>query len=84
MLFWDYSSLFYDLSSGPLGFLIGLRPGPFPTLLHVRPGLQRCCIGLLQGVLISWAHGVVVSNPLSMREALGSSPSVSMFIRGPK
>ena len=24
-----------------------------------------------------WAHGVVVSHPLSMREALGSIPSVS-------
>ena len=28
--------------------------------------------------VISWAHGVVVSHPLSMREALGSIPSVSM------
>ena len=26
-----------------------------------------------------WAHGVVVSHPLSMREALGSIPSVSIF-----
>jgi hypothetical protein len=26
-----------------------------------------------------WAHGVVVSHPLSMREALGSIPSVSTF-----
>ena len=25
-----------------------------------------------------WAHGVVVSHPLSMREALGSIPSVSI------
>ncbi len=29
---------------------------------------------------ITWAHGVVVSHPLSMREALGSIPSVSMSI----
>ena len=27
-----------------------------------------------------WAHGVVVSHPLSMREALGSIPSVSTFV----
>ena len=27
----------------------------------------------------NWAHGVVVSHPLSMREALGSIPSVSIF-----
>ena len=26
------------------------------------------------------AHGVVVSHPLSMREALGSIPSVSIFV----
>ena len=26
------------------------------------------------------AHGVVVSHPLSMREALGSIPSVSIFL----
>ena len=32
--------------------------------------------------LISRARGVVVSHPLSMREALGSIPSVSMC--GPK
>ena len=28
---------------------------------------------------IIWAHGVVVSHPLSMREALGSIPSVSIW-----
>jgi hypothetical protein len=28
------------------------------------------------------AHGVVVSHPLSMREALGSIPSVSKFCLG--
>ena len=27
-----------------------------------------------------WAHGVVVSHPLSMREALGSIPSVSICV----
>ena len=31
-------------------------------------------------ISIIWAHGVVVSNPLSMREALGSILSVSMLI----
>ena len=30
----------------------------------------------------TWAHGVVVSHPLSMREALGSIPSVSKFCLG--
>ena len=29
--------------------------------------------------IINRAHGVVVSHPLSMREALGSIPSVSIF-----
>ena len=28
---------------------------------------------------VNGAHGVVVSHPLSMREALGSIPSVSIF-----
>ena len=27
-----------------------------------------------------WAHGVVVSHPLRMRKALGSNPSVSIFL----
>ena len=31
---------------------------------------------------ITWAHGVVVSHPLSMREALGSIPSVSNVFYG--
>ena len=30
-----------------------------------------------------WAHGVVVSTPLSMREVLGSIPSVSTLRREP-
>ena len=30
----------------------------------------------------NWAHGVVVSHPLSMREALGSIPSVSILLLG--
>ena len=29
---------------------------------------------------VNGAHGVVVSHPLSMREALGSIPSVSIFV----
>ena len=29
---------------------------------------------------LTWAHGVVVSHPLSMWEALGSIPSVSMVL----
>ena len=40
-------------------------------------------LGLIDGVhginLQSWACGVVVPHPLSMREALGSIPSVSTF-----
>ena len=28
-------------------------------------------------IMFEWAHGVAVSHPLSMREALGSIPSVS-------
>ena len=35
------------------------------------------CFGLLCKYSCSRAHGVVVSHPLSMREALGSIPSVS-------
>ena len=34
------------------------------------------CNMMLEG---AWAHGVVVSNPLSMREAPGSIPGVSIF-----
>ena len=37
------------------------------------------CIVLIK-IIISRAHGVVVSHPLSMREALGSIPSVSILI----
>ena len=34
----------------------------------------------MKGIATSiWAHGVVVSHPLSMREALGSIPSVSIL-----
>ena len=32
-----------------------------------------------QALHLSWAHGVVASHPLSMQEALGSIPSVSML-----
>ena len=39
-------------------------------------------VGWLVGFVVvdqvQWAHGVVVSHPLSMREALGSIPSVSI------
>ena len=34
---------------------------------------------IINSGFINWAHGVVVSHPLSMREALGSIPSVSTF-----
>ena len=36
------------------------------------------CNELLRMGSNQWAHGVVVSHPLSMREALGSIPSVSI------
>ena len=32
------------------------------------------------GIHCQWAHGVVVSHPLSIREALGSIPNVAIFI----
>ena len=42
--------------------------------------LVRSNCSVLKGIATNiWAHGVVVSHPLSMREALGSIPSVSTF-----
>ena len=46
-------------------------PAPPPNWC-VRQGHQQ----QLQCPATNWAHGVVVSHPLSMREALGSIPSV--------
>ena len=40
---------------------------------------ERAIFGIIHSVVLSRAHGVVVSHPLSMREALGSIPSVSIF-----
>ena len=37
-------------------------------------------LGLVCTFFVHGAHGVVVSHPLSMREALGSIPSVSIFL----
>merc|ERR1739837_17699 len=41
--------------------------------------LQTCAVIVDVRVRQPWARGVVVSHPLSMREALGSIPSVSSF-----
>ena len=43
-------------------------------ILRARNFLSASC-----ACWLNWAHGVVVSHPLSMREALGSIPSVSTF-----
>ena len=42
--------------------------------------LVRLVLYLHNQVDINWAHGVVVSHPPRMREALGSNPSVSMHV----
>ena len=41
--------------------------------------IRQCCPIACSCKHCNWAHGVVVSHPLSMREALGSIPSVSTF-----
>ena len=56
------------------------RPASRPGDARRRPGAPRKHPKLP----ISGAHGVVASHPLSMREALGSIPSVSMHSRGQK
>ena len=48
--------------------------------LSCSMGLQHTAAAGLAGIIISRAHGVVVSHPLSMREALGSIPSVSIVL----
>ena len=45
---------------------------------------ERASFGSIHSVVDSRAHGVVVSHPLSMREALGSIPSVSMLRDTPR
>ena len=47
-----------------------------PMSVHTRGGSRQS--NAVQ-TFARWAHGVVVSHPLSMREALGSIPSVSIF-----
>ena len=49
-------------------------------LLCLAP--QRSLMPASSCMTSHWAHGVVVSHPLSMREALGSIPSVSIFAAG--
>ena len=43
------------------------------------PSCRRVLLMNTDGTQYAGAHGVVVSHPLSMREALGSIPSVSML-----
>ena len=47
-----------------------------PMSVHTRGGSRQSNAAQ---TFARWAHGVVVSHPLSMREALGSIPSVSIF-----
>ena len=46
----------------------------------MRPSHGNIVPIMCHGFNLNWAHGVVVSHPLSMREALGSIPSVSICI----
>ena len=46
-----------------------------PMSVHTRGGSRQSNAAQ---TFARWAHGVVVSHPLSMREALGSIPSVSI------
>ena len=57
------------------------RRGGYPTLgvNFTLKLLTQCSFGPPN----QWAHGVVVSHPLSMREALGSIPSVSISSTSP-
>ena len=47
---------------------------------RLRRGSSSKFLGLVCALFGHGAHGVVVSHPLSMREALGSIPSVSIFL----
>ena len=49
-----------------------------PWLQDRISAVGRCMVSV-SARASRWAHGVVVSHPLSMREALGSIPSVSTF-----
>ena len=64
-------------SSPPLQMSAGpARQELSPMSVHTRGGSRHSNAAQ---TLARWAHGVVVSHPLSMREALGSIPSVSIF-----
>ena len=65
-------------SGGPLGSA-GRLPKSTEHIVSMRGGQMQT--GLFGRTCnITWAHGVVVSHPLSMREALGSIPSVSIWL----
>ncbi len=68
-----------DASCNALGF-----PSTSCTIL-LRQGVKstrKAPHDASEFVAWAWAHGVVVSHPLSMREALGSIPSVSSLPSG--
>ena len=50
-----------------------MQPALDQAVEHDNVAELRCAAAVI------WAHGVVISHPLSMREALGSIPSVSML-----
>ena len=63
------------------------RSNPFVSVAEAMPPARPAgnCQGVVSDMGNMWllghhrAHGVVVSHPLSMREALGSMPSVSIM-----
>ena len=55
------------------------RRPPYKAQDGIEASARSNC-AILKGIATNiWAHGVVVSHPLSMWEALGSIPSVSIF-----
>ena len=64
-------------------------PHARPWLFRVQDGAEKArsrdsefyrANDLFRRRFLHWAHGVVVSHPLRMRKALGSIPSVSIFV----
>ena len=54
-------------------------PKRMPKHLDAFLSVFEMAPGKMDVPYVNGAHGVVVSHPLSMREALGSIPSVSIF-----
>ena len=64
----------------PAKLNVSKDPKRMPKHLDASVLVFEMALGKMDVPYVNGAHGVVVSHPLSMREALGSIPSVSIFV----